>query len=171
MKTITNTLFLAFAWFALLSGVSAATAATFDVEVGAPGRSFPPELYSGFSFAPSSVTIHPGDQVKWTWVSSGHSTMNYLPGGASIWDSGVRNQGATFTHTFNSVGTSPYFCKAHLREASELGKVIVATPTPTPPNGPPTVTTNPATFIASFYARFKGSLNPNHRRGESSASR
>src|SRR5215471_5117319 len=51
-----------------------ATAATFDVEVGAPGRGWPPELYSGFSFAPSSVTIHPGDKVKWTWVSSGHST-------------------------------------------------------------------------------------------------
>ena len=31
-----------------------------------------------------------------------------MPNG--IWDSGVRDQGATFTHTFNSVGTFPYYC-------------------------------------------------------------
>jgi hypothetical protein len=36
------------------------------------------------------------------------------------------------------------------------------TPTPTPPpvTGPPIVTTNPATLIASFSARLNGSLNP-----------
>jgi hypothetical protein len=45
-------------------------------------------------------------------------------------------------------------------EATEVGTVIVATPTPTPPNGPPIVTTNPAGFVASFSATLKGSLNP-----------
>jgi hypothetical protein len=34
------------------------------------------------------------------------------------------------------------------------------TPTPTPMPGPPVVTTNPPTFIASFSARLNGSLNP-----------
>jgi len=34
------------------------------------------------------------------------------------------------------------------------------TPTPTPMSGPPVVTTNPATFIASFSARLNGALNP-----------
>ncbi len=42
-----------------------------------------------------------------------------------IWDSGVRSQGATFTHTFNSAGTFPYYCKPLMYE---VGKVIVATP-------------------------------------------
>ena len=136
-----------------------ASAATFYVTVGAPGRGYPPSLYSGFSFVPSLVTIHPGDQVKWTWASSGHSTTSYSPGFVDIgriWDSGVRNEGATFTHTFNSVGTFYYLCtQDHGAYFPEAGQVIV-----TPPTGPPTVTTNPAAFIASFSALLKGSLNP-----------
>ena len=45
-----------------------ASAATFNVWVGVHVP------LAGLIFAPSSVTIHPGDQVKWTWASSGHST-------------------------------------------------------------------------------------------------
>ena len=140
-----------------------ASAATVNVTVGAPGR--PPPLYSGFSFVPSLVTIHPGDQVKWTWASSGHSTTSYSPGPVDIgriWDSGVRNEGATFTHTFNSVGTFYYVCTQHHGGYfPEAGEVIVMSATPTPPpTGPPIATTNPAAFIASFSATLKGSLNP-----------
>jgi plastocyanin len=105
-----------------------ASAATFDVAV----RAYGPWVF----FSPSPVTIHPGDQVKWTWLTSGHSTTSGRPGMPNgIWDSGVRSQGATFTHTFNSTGTFPYYCTRHGGEASEVGKVIVmsATPTPTPP--------------------------------------
>src|SRR5437763_5335094 len=132
-----------------------ASAATFNATVGAH---IP---LAGFLFVPSSVTIHPGDQVQWTWASSGHSTTSGRPGMPDgIWNSGVRNYGATFTHTFNSVGTFPYYCT----QGAEVGQVIVIsatpTPTPTPPNGPPIVTTNPAGFIASFSAILKGSLNP-----------
>ena len=121
-----------------------ASAATFNVTVGV---GTPPR------FSPSSVTIHPGDQVKWTWASSGHSTTSDPPG---EWDSGVRSQGATFTHTFNTAGTFYYLCtQDHGAYFPEAGQVIV-----TPPTGPPTVTTNPAAFIASFSAMLKGSLNP-----------
>ena len=35
-----------------------------------------------------------------------------MPNG--IWNSGIRIQGATFTHTFNSVGTFPYDCTRDL---------------------------------------------------------
>ena len=79
-----------------------------------------------------------------------------MPNG--IWDSGVRSQGATFTHTFNSVGTFPYHCT--VMGSGRPGIVTNATPTLTPPTGPPIVTTNPAAFIASFSATLKGSLNP-----------
>ena len=34
-----------------------------------------------------------------------------MPNG--IWDSGIHNGGATFTRTFNSVGTFPYYCAPH----------------------------------------------------------
>ena len=47
-----------------------ASAATFNVTVGV-------DLHPvGFRFVPWLVTIHPGDQVKWTWASSGHSTTS-----------------------------------------------------------------------------------------------
>src|SRR5262249_36137302 len=105
-----------------------ASAATFNVTVGV-GR--PP------GFVPSSVTIHPGDQVKWTWVSNGHTVTSGPPG---TWDSRLRNQGATFTHTFNTAGTFQYYCTQHCdwwppHQYCEAGQVIVmsATPTPTPP--------------------------------------
>src|SRR5262249_20394710 len=91
--------------------------------------------------SPSSVTINPGDHVRWTWATSGHSTTSGLPGMPNgIWDSGVRNFGATFTHTFNSVGTFPYHCSQH----GEGGQVIVI-PAPTPASTPtPTPTPPPA---------------------------
>src|SRR5262249_9014250 len=102
--------------------------------------------------------IHPGDQVKWTWASSGHSTTSVSPGPVpnGIWNSGVRNQGATFTHTFNSVGTFYYLCtQNHDGYFAWAGQGMW-----TPPSGPPMVTTNPAGFIAILSARLKGSLNP-----------
>ena len=67
----------------------------------------------GFLFSPSSVTIRPGDTVKWTWSSAGHSTTSGTPGHPSgVWDSGILNQGAMFTHTFNTVGSFPVLLHA-----------------------------------------------------------
>src|SRR6476661_10556988 len=59
----------------------------------------------GLFFSPSSVTIHPGDTVEWTWSSTGHSSTSGSPGAPTgLWDSTILNQGATFSHTFNSAG-------------------------------------------------------------------
>jgi plastocyanin len=119
-----------------------------------------------FCFVPGSVTIHRGDTVRWTWSSSGHSSTSGTPGSPNgLWDSGLINQGSVFTHTFNTAGAFPYFCTAHGQCCGMVGMVTVTnptpTPTPTPPvTGPPVVTTNPATFIASFFAKLNGSLNP-----------
>src|SRR5262245_50906923 len=109
----------------------------------------------GLVFSPSSVTINPGDTVRWTWSSSGHSTTSGSPGMPNnLWDSGLRNQGAVFEHTFPSAGTFPYYCVPHGGCCGMVGtvRVVAATPTPTPPPmvGPPIVTTNPATLVASF---------------------
>jgi plastocyanin len=140
----------------LIGYPKAASATTVDVTVG-------PNF--NLVFSPSSVTIHPGDQVRWTFSSAGHSTTSGSPGQPNgIWDSGIRNQGATFTQTFNNAGTFPYYCVPHGGCCNMVGTVTVvnATPTPTPPpvTGPPIVTTNPATLIASFSARLNGRLNP-----------
>src|ERR1041384_648218 len=84
------------ALLALCQGV--ADGATVTVTVG----------NGGFLFSPASVTIHPGDTVKWTWSSTGHSTTSGTPGHPTgLWDSGILSQGAMFTHTFNSVGSFP----------------------------------------------------------------
>ena len=101
-----------------------ASATTVDVTVGPNGD---------LVFSPSSVTIHPGDQVRWTWGSSGHSTTSGSPGMPNgIWDSGIRNQGATFTHTFNSAGTFPYYCTPHGGCCGMVGTVMVVNASPTP---------------------------------------
>ncbi len=141
-------------------------AATVDVTVG----------NNCFCFSPSSVTIHPGDTVRWTWNSSGHSSTSGTPGHPTgMWDSLVLNDGAVFTHTFNGVGSFPYYCTPHGACCNMVGMVVVTnaapspTPTPTatatatPPPTPtpvPIVATNPATNVASFSATLNGSLNP-----------
>src|SRR5262245_50829499 len=67
-----------------------------------------------FIFSPSSVTIHPGDTVRWTWGGDFHSSTSGTPGMPNgLWDSQILNQGAVFTHTFNSVGSFPYYCTLH----------------------------------------------------------
>jgi len=91
-------------------------------------------------FMPSSVTIHPGDTVRWTWSSSGHSSTSGSPGMPSgLWDSGILNQGAVFTQTFNNVGSFPYYCTPHGACCNMVGTVTVVsnpTPTPTPAHAP-----------------------------------
>ena len=111
----------------------AASAMTVDVAVGPSGN---------LVFSPSSVTIHPGDQVRWTWSSSGHSTTSGSPGQPNgIWDSGIRNQGATFTRTFSNAGTFPYYCVPHGGCCAMVGTVSVVSETPTPtPTPRPTAT-------------------------------
>jgi len=128
----------------------AAEAMTVDVTIGPGGD---------LVFSPSSVTIHPGDQVKWTWASSGHSTTSGSPGQPNgIWDSGIHNQGATFTHTFNSAGTFPYYCIPHGGCCNMVGTVMVVnaspTPSPTPmPTPTPSATARPTSMLGNISTR------------------
>jgi plastocyanin len=82
----------------------------------------------GFFFTPSSVTIHTGDSVLWTWSSSGHSSTSGSPG-------------ATFMRTFNTAGSFSYYCTPHGACCGMVGTVIVSNSTPTPsPTATPTPT-------------------------------
>lgn len=110
-------------------------ATTFTVSVGD----------GGFRFDPSSVTIQVGDTVQWNWAAAGHTSTSGTPGQPSgFWDSGFLNAGQTFTFTFNSAGTFPYFCTAHGACCGMVGTVIVAAATPTPsPSATPTPTPTP----------------------------
>jgi plastocyanin len=116
-------------------GASVASATTFTVTVGD----------GGFIFSPDSVTIQPGDTVQWTWSSTGHSSTSGSPGAPSgFWDSGVLNQGATFSQTFNTVGRFPYYCTPHGGCCGMVGTVTVSSGTPTPaPTATPAFTPTP----------------------------
>src|SRR4029453_9637606 len=120
--------------------LNAASAATVTVLVG----------NSGFNFSPSAVTIHPGDTVRWSFSSSGHSTTSGTPGNPNgLWDSGIRGQGAMFSRTFNTVGTFPYFCTPHGQCCGMTGTVRVTAGTPPPIQTPTPGGTPPPTFIGS----------------------
>jgi plastocyanin len=99
----------------------------------------------GLFFVPSSVTIGVGDTVQWTWSASGHSSTAGTPGQPSgFWDSGILNQGATFSHTFPTAGSFPYFCSPHGLCCGMVGSVTVSAPSPTPtPTPSPSPTPRP----------------------------
>ena len=137
----------------LFAYTNSASATTIDVTVAPNGD---------LVFSPSSVTIHPGDTVRWTWAASVHSSTSGVPGAPDgIWDSGILNQGATFSHTFNSTGTFPYYCTPHGGCCGMVGTVIVASasptpaPTPTPsPSSTPIPTPTPTPTPDGCYSNF-----------------
>lgn|GEM_PF-4960862 len=93
-----------------------AKAATVQVQVAA----------NGLTFTPQNVTINVGDTVEWVWVGSGHSTTSGTPGNPDgIWDSGVHNAPFTFSFTFTTPGTFPYFCTPHGGCCGMIGSVTV----------------------------------------------
>jgi plastocyanin len=96
-------------------------------------------------FSPTSVTIHPGDTVQWIWADSGHSSTSGNPGSPNgLWNSGILNRGATFSHTFNTAGSFHYYCIPHGLCCGMIGFVTVSNPTPTP-TPTPTPSAAPAT--------------------------
>jgi hypothetical protein len=83
-------------------------------------------LVNGFpSFVDSisgntTTTINVGRTVQWNWVQGAglHSTTSgsCVPAPCTkdfIWDSGNHNPPFIYTHTFNEVGTFPYYCMIH----------------------------------------------------------
>lgn len=85
-------------------------------------------------FSPGSVSIQPGDTVKWVWNSVGftHSVTSGNGGQPDgIFDSGLHMDPFTFSHTFPDPGTFNYFCIPHY-SMGMVGSVVVAAATPTP---------------------------------------
>lgn len=69
---------------------------------------------NNFSFQSQDITITVGDTVRWTNLGGSHtatSGSSCTPDGK--WDSGVLSAGQSYTTTFNSAGTYPYFCLPH----------------------------------------------------------
>lgn len=87
---------------------------TVTVEVGPSGNKY--------VFEPAAIRISPGTTVTWTW--SGNGYHNVVASGGEF-DSGSPEQEATFRHTFESAGTTLYYCKPH-ESMGMKGAVVVA---------------------------------------------
>ncbi len=61
------------------------------------------------AFTPPKANINTGDTVQWIWRGSGHSTT----ADDNSWDSGVQDSPFTYSHTFPTAGTYPYYCSQH----------------------------------------------------------
>ena len=92
------------------------------------------------TFTPASLTINAGDSVQWVWDGGPHTVTSGAPGAVDgkfcSLPSGTapsatacnattyaENAGATFTQTFPSDGTFPYFCEIH--GAMMSGTIVV----------------------------------------------
>ena len=64
----------------------------------------------GFAFAPETVTVKVGTQVTWTNLDSAPHTAT---ADDLDFDSGILNQGESFTFQFNTPGTFSYICTLH----------------------------------------------------------
>ncbi len=75
-----------------------------------------------FVFEPPAIRIDAGTAVTWKWVGSGHHNVVAADGG---FESGPPEERATFEHTFDSVGTTLYYCQPH-KSMGMKGAVVVA---------------------------------------------
>lgn len=117
-----------------LGVAAAAGAANQSIDVG-----------PSIAFTPNDVTVAPGESVTWNWQGGPHSSTSNATSGPEFWDSDIQLLGATFSHTFNTPGDYPFYCKVHscptctfmngvvhVVAAATATPLPTATPTPIP---------------------------------------
>jgi len=77
---------------------------------------------AGSRFEPATITIAPGQTVRWFNDDTAPHTVTAIDGS---WDSGDRSPGGSFERRFDTQGTYPYVCQYH---PSMTGKVQVTAP-------------------------------------------
>lgn len=102
------------------AGCAGSAAPATPSAVGAPAPSSAPAPphnleIKQFAYSPASVEVAPGTMVEWknsdSIIHSVTSGTPEQPGG--VFDSGLFDEGHTFTTTFTQPGTYPYFCTRH----------------------------------------------------------
>lgn len=80
-------------------------------------------LLSDLRFSPADITIEPGTTVRWINTSNVFHTVT--PQGHNEWERFTTfNAGETFEHTFEALGSFPYFCEPHV-SLGMVGSVTV----------------------------------------------
>jgi plastocyanin len=133
--------------FLVISAGSLATAAQQSATpspaaspVATPVAAVTVKMTSQLRFEPAAVRIKRGETI--TWVNASpipHTTtddpdknpvkktrpeLSQLPAGADSWDSGLLQQGQSFSHTFTMAGEYKYFCIPHILSGM-LGTITV----------------------------------------------
>jgi len=65
-----------------------------------------------FAFTPAVLAVPKGTTVKYVNCSPS-ATQHTTTSDTGVWDSGFLAKFATYTQTFDAVGTYPYHCKPH----------------------------------------------------------
>jgi plastocyanin len=93
------------------------------VTATAGGAETAPEVdVTDIGFAPSKLTVHQGDTVVWRFGGSLPHTVTAADGS---FDSGILKPGATFSQTFDTLGTFDYSCILH---PAMIGTITVVPP-------------------------------------------
>jgi len=72
------------------------------------------DWYVGISNQNASVTIEPGDTVRWTWTDEVPHSVTSGSGSQEEFDSGIlTGNGMQFSYTFTEVGVNDYKCDVH----------------------------------------------------------
>lgn len=86
------------------------------------------------SYSPKSVTIQPGDTVR--WVLNGNTLVHTVTAKDGSFDSGAvfTAKGAVYEHRFDAKGTFEYACKVHSNCCLMRGSVLVGSDASPPPD-------------------------------------
>lgn len=122
------------------SPVASPAASPMASPVASPVAAVTVKMTSQLRFEPAGVTIQRGETI--TWVNASpipHTTtgdpeknpvketrpeLAQLSPGAEGWDSGLLNEGQSFSHTFTVAGEYKYFCIPHVLSGM-LGTITV----------------------------------------------
>ncbi|PPD57862.1 cupredoxin domain-containing protein [Dehalogenimonas etheniformans] len=91
--------------------VTLAIAATL-LPLGCGGSSTPPNTVDmhNLKYAPATLTVSVGTTVTWRNTDNVQHSVTSTTG---LFDSGLFSPGGSYTHTFTTAGTYPYYCIIH----------------------------------------------------------
>lgn len=146
---LTRLVMLLLAGVASMGPASSASAATVNVS-----------MHDNF-FSLASLTVNPGDTVVWTNVGANPHTST---SGSSCtadgkWNSGTLSPGGTFSHTFPSSGSYPYFCAIHCHSGM-TGTVTVSGASALTCSGSASPTSGTAPLTVAFTGSASGGTSP-----------
>ncbi len=143
-------------------------------------------MFTDASSGNGTTTINAGDSVNWVWGGGFHSTTSgscssgCTPNGN--WDSGEKSTG-TFSRTFNTAGSFPYYCSVHgsIMQGTVVVQAVAAAPTAnflfqpssptigTPVNFTDTSSGSPTSWLWNFGDPASGTSNTSTLRNPSHA--